>query len=113
MNAYSAVRGLMAMFATKNTGTSISVTIRIKKLVFLVLGSFSRLNLRRGKDTGNSDITVKQIRENISDITVSLASPEAYNIPLNVIKESTEMYGEPVAGMSRRKTLGSTWSKAS
>lgn len=101
------------MFPAKTTGASISVTIRMKKLVFLALGSLSRLNLRRSRDMGNRDITVNQTRENIPDITVRLAPAEAYNIMLKVIKESTEMYGEPVRGINRRKMLGSTRCKAS
>lgn len=112
-NAHSVVRGLTAMFPAKTTGTNIRVTIKTKKLVFLALGSLSRLNLRRSRDIGNRDITVNQTNENISDITVRLAPAEAYNITLKVIKESTETYGEPVTGMCRRNTLGTTRCKAS
>ena len=65
------------------------------------------------RDTGNRDITVNQVRENISDITVKLAPAEVYNIALKAIKESTETYGEPVASMTRRKMLGGTRCKAS
>lgn len=65
-----------------------------------VLGNLPRLNLRRSKEIGNRDMTINHTRENISEMTVKLASAVAYNIPLNATKDRTEMYGEPVLGKS-------------
>lgn len=72
------------------------------------------LNLRSiSRKKGNRDITVNQVRENTSDITVKPFSEEGYNITVKTRKASTEAYGEYVAGMSQRMTIGNTRCKAS
>jgi hypothetical protein len=91
---------LKAILPAKITGATSRAAMTVSSDVLDVLGNLPRLNLRRSKEIGNRDMTINHTRENISEMTVKLASAVAYNIPLNATKDRTEMYGEPVLGKS-------------